>query len=665
MAFTCGFYNSVGHDRKYDAVQHGQIFDGIITDGIYATYLKAMVVKASENANEVIVQPGRAWFNHTWSYNDADYPVTAPDPEVVLDRIDTLVLDVNSEDAVRDNQFLWVQGTPTSQTPEPPALIRSATHNQYPLCDVYRKAGTTQIYAADITNRVGTSDCPFVTGVLEGINIDDLLAQWDDEFHTWEDATKTSFEGWMINQQQVYTAWFNALKTQMAGDVADVEEWIETIKDIIDSETATHLQMEIDEINEMLPAGSHITVTTTNTELYLRNVTITDEVGHSATAKFDSSGVAVFESFPYVGTLTISSTDGQQTAIGTLNTPYFGRYTTAIRFWVATLSFNLDSAFGGSVITIKDSLETTIGTVTLNSSGDGTFDVESAGTYTCSMVYGGQTMTQSVNVTQETTYSVSFIPTGATATPVNDIQTWLHCANIWGKSYTTIAQVLADASAVQTLMASSNAVDYMVRSTNWVSSVCANSNAMTYIGANDYCANELLANSTWCTAICNSTYFESVLNVKVPTMTSDTTPYGKVTYHSQLSGDPLWRAFNTSYSLGGLSTANDTSAWVAYTFPTKMVPKKVVFKSYSGSTYGTSGKNYGVKASNDNFATSDTLLETQTIPNTTSPAQYSYLLNNPNNIAYNSLKLDMTGGTYDSRGYRGVGSLNFYGRSQS
>lgn len=564
MAFTYGFYNSVNHDRKYDAVQMGQIFDGIITDGIYATYLKAMVVKASSNASEVIVQPGRAWFNHTWSYNDADYPVAAPEPEVVLDRIDTLVLDVNSEDAVRNNQFLWVQGTPTSQTPVPPTLIHTATHNQYPLCDVYRQAGTTMIYAADITNRVGTSDCPFVTGVLESINIDDLLAQWDDEFHAWENATKASFEGWMLNQQSVYTAWWNALKTQMAGDVADVEAWVQTIKDIIDEETATHLQLEIDEINSMLPSGSHITVTTTDTELYSRAVTITDEDNNIVTSQFDVTGVAVFKSVPYVGNLTITSTDGVRTATEVVNTPYFARYEFTLAFWSATVNIVGDAALGGVSVTVKDSDDLTIATIVLDASGRGTFTATKPDTYKFSVTYGGETMEVTLSVTQETTYTVNFKPDGKTVTPVNDIQIWLQCAGIFNKTYTTISEVLADNTTLLALISDNNAADYMARSTTWANAVVANQTAMGYIGNNNYCADALLSDSTWCTAICNGTYFESVLNVKVPTMTSNTTPSGEVfcdtsKTSSGTSATDYYKVFNgdTTSTVGTASTVSE------------------------------------------------------------------------------------------------------------
>ena len=170
MALSYGFYNSVDGDRTYDAIQFGQIFDGIIKDGVYGTYLKGMVVIASENAGEVIIQPGRAWFNHTWSYNDANLVMTAEDPEMLLDRIDALVLDINTELAVRENKFTWVKGE-ASSNPKRPELTNTVTHHQYPLCYIHRYPETTMIYERDITNMVGTSECPFATGVLEGIDV--------------------------------------------------------------------------------------------------------------------------------------------------------------------------------------------------------------------------------------------------------------------------------------------------------------------------------------------------------------------------------------------------------------------------------------------------------------------------------------------------------------
>ena len=195
MAFTFGFYNSINHDRRYDAVQVGQIFDGIIKDGVYETYKKAMMVKASSVDNQVIVQPGRAWFNHTWSYNDTDLPMTMPAPDAFFDRIDAVVLDVNSSNSSRTNSIIVLQGE-SAASPVRPSLIRQADHNQYPLAYIRRYGGVNTIYQRDITNAVGTSECPFVIGVLEGLDVNTFLAQWSDDFNHWNADKKTAFENW-------------------------------------------------------------------------------------------------------------------------------------------------------------------------------------------------------------------------------------------------------------------------------------------------------------------------------------------------------------------------------------------------------------------------------------------------------------------------------------
>ena len=191
------------------------------------------------------------------------------------------------------------------------------------------------------------------------------------------------------------------------------------------------------------------------------------------------------------------------------------------------------------------------------------------GTWTVSGTVGGQAYPVDANVTSLSTpvsVTLETIPEGSTVTPVNDIQIWLKCAGITGKSYTTINQVLADSTTLLALISNNNAVDYMVRSTSWATSVCGNSTAMTDIGANNYCANKLLANSTWCTAICNSTYFESVLNVKVPTMTSNTTPSGECIASTSITQYPPFQAFDGNDSTIWAPTAGGEQ-YVGYVFP--------------------------------------------------------------------------------------------------
>lgn len=200
-----------------------------------------------------------------------------------------------------------------------------------------------------------------------------------------------------------------------------------------------------------------------------------------------------------------------------------------------------DANFAGSTITADNGED--IFTETCPSASPYTVRFEGipTGTFTISGVSEGQTITTQFTVLDyETTLNAT--PEGATVLPINDVQIWLHCANISDKNYTTISEVLADNTSLITLISSNNAVDYMVRSTGFATDVCANQTAMGYIGNNDYCADTLIADATWCEAICNSAYIESVLNVKVPTMTSNTTPSGIAS--ANFASTTAWKVFD-------------------------------------------------------------------------------------------------------------------------
>lgn len=188
MAFTCGFFNSENGDRKYNAEQMSAIFDGIIADGVFTTIGDHMAVSAGTGM-QVLVGTGKAWFDHTWNVNDAAYPLTIAASDVTLSRIDAIVLETNHSDSVRLNKLRVVQGTVAS-SPVKPTLTNSEKVHQHPLAWVTVAPGVTKIAASAIENAVGTSACPFVTGIIATTAIDDLFNQWNGEFDEWFDNLK-------------------------------------------------------------------------------------------------------------------------------------------------------------------------------------------------------------------------------------------------------------------------------------------------------------------------------------------------------------------------------------------------------------------------------------------------------------------------------------------
>lgn len=241
MSFASGFFNSVDHDRLYDATDISRLFDGLIRDGIFASIGDCLVVKHSNQMN-VTVGTGRAWFNHTWSYNDALYPVTIPPSEILMDRIDAVVLEINSAESVRANSIKLIKGTPSS-TPTKPALTNTKEVHQYPLAYVTVGKEVTSIRQADIENCVGTSACPFVTGILEVISIEQLIPQWKDILNRFVEENTANFNTWMNGEKQDYQAWLTAAKKEItdwqATSKSDYQKWYDSIKNGYDQWFAT------------------------------------------------------------------------------------------------------------------------------------------------------------------------------------------------------------------------------------------------------------------------------------------------------------------------------------------------------------------------------------------------------------------------------------------
>ena len=191
MTVSSGFFNSVNHDRLYDADQMSSIFDGIIEDGVYESIGEAFMVTAYPDANDtVIVGTGRAWFDHTWTLNDTQFSITLSPPNTLLGRIDSIVIDVDRRDSVRKNSIILVEGE-YAESPVPPTLANEELHKQYPIANIQVDAGASgPVSQSKITYLVGTDPCPIVTGPLEAFNISNYFQQMESEFEIWFEGVK-------------------------------------------------------------------------------------------------------------------------------------------------------------------------------------------------------------------------------------------------------------------------------------------------------------------------------------------------------------------------------------------------------------------------------------------------------------------------------------------
>lgn len=219
MAITYGFYNSMNGDRKYDAVQLSSIFDGVIRDGVFQSIGGYLATKPGTGM-QVIVSPGKAWFDHTWTVNDADLPLDISPSDVTLSRYDAVILETDATKAVRENSIKVIKGTPASD-PKKPTLTNEGDVHQHPLAYILVPGGSSSIQVQNIDIMVGKTECPFVTSILESVSIEALLEKWEGEFKAWSAEKENDFQ-----------TWFDDLQSQMEGDVA------------------TNLQNQINKINQ-------------------------------------------------------------------------------------------------------------------------------------------------------------------------------------------------------------------------------------------------------------------------------------------------------------------------------------------------------------------------------------------------------------------------------
>ena len=163
MAISSGFFNSVGGDRKYDAVQFGAVFSTFISDGVFRDNGGQLAITPGPASN-VYVDTGWAWFQGVWVRNDAKYLLALP-AATTSPRYDAVVLKVDKSDGVRASSIIYVSGTAAS-TPAKPTFTNTATVFYYPLAYVLRPANSTTIVSGNIELSTGTTATPWATNRL-------------------------------------------------------------------------------------------------------------------------------------------------------------------------------------------------------------------------------------------------------------------------------------------------------------------------------------------------------------------------------------------------------------------------------------------------------------------------------------------------------------------
>ena len=185
---SSGFYNSKGGDRKYDAEQFGAMFNGLIADGVFAHYKDALKVAAGSGNRELIVKPGRAWFNGTWTeVDDSGHSIYLMGSAVETTYF--VYLAVNKLD--RKNTIAWYTNIANNDSEKGLYF--------YLLAQVTVPGGVTKISDSMITDTRGSDLCPYATGIMETVSFEEIVKRvcgdsWQDWLGVYEAGITTGVQ---------------------------------------------------------------------------------------------------------------------------------------------------------------------------------------------------------------------------------------------------------------------------------------------------------------------------------------------------------------------------------------------------------------------------------------------------------------------------------------
>lgn len=211
------------YDRAITSEPLRKLLKSLFKTGIDPTVSTNLQVAADEGMN-IIVRPGFAVIEGCMALEEDTRVLAVQAASSEYDRIDTVVLRLNDNDAVRECDLYVVEGLP-SATPVHPDLTRSGSIYEIGLADVFVGKNSTRILASKITDtRFDNSRC----GVMSSISEFDTTTLYQ---QVQEDLAH--FQG---NEEQGFL------------------NWLDHIHDMLDQDTAGNLQNQIDTLTSKVNA---------------------------------------------------------------------------------------------------------------------------------------------------------------------------------------------------------------------------------------------------------------------------------------------------------------------------------------------------------------------------------------------------------------------------
>lgn len=184
-----GFYDSVNKDRLYSADDMNRPYKSILTEGIFQKDDGFAVTAAGGML--IRVAAGIALLGERWIDADEVENIPVPENTSLYNRTDSVILQINNKTEVRAGRIVYRTGTPGSGN-APDLITGDDDIAEVRLANIFVASNAAAITSANITDRRGSTDCPYVKFIVGN---EQIVASVEDVLEAHPEWTTTIQNG--------------------------------------------------------------------------------------------------------------------------------------------------------------------------------------------------------------------------------------------------------------------------------------------------------------------------------------------------------------------------------------------------------------------------------------------------------------------------------------
>lgn len=220
FAVNSGFYDAVNNDRLYSADDMNRPYKRVISNGVFATpqgtpSTDLQVLAAG--GMSLIVSAGQGVFADKW-FESTSINVTVPSNTTLNPRIDSVLVQVDKRQSGRVANIIYRTGTPAS-SPVQPTKSSETNVFEYRVANVLVNAGTSAITQSKITDLRGSSECPWITSLVNQVDTSTLFTQWQTAYQQYYTQATNDFEEYCDNQRAAFDAFIESLTEELTASM--------------------------------------------------------------------------------------------------------------------------------------------------------------------------------------------------------------------------------------------------------------------------------------------------------------------------------------------------------------------------------------------------------------------------------------------------------------